>query len=98
MKATYLILLFWAVAGAALADDTGLSAGQSAMAARAIAHAYVTQPPQDLVQVRQGSGHPAGGGTNMNLSIGSYYGSGAGQAPRENIVSLRDVIQICMNC
>lgn len=98
MKTYASLFLVWAVAGCAQAEGEGLSAGQSAMAARAIAHAYTVQPPQDVVQIYQGNGHPSGAGVNMNLSIGSYYSNGTGQAPRENIVNLRDVVQICMHC
>ncbi len=102
MKTYTSILLLWALACSAQADDTGISAGQSAMAARAIAYANVVQPPQQTqVQVYQGNGQQAvgaGGGSNMSLSIGSYYGNGTGQPPRENIVSVGNVIQVCENC
>ena len=102
MKTYSSIFLLLVIACSAQADDTGLSAGQSAMAARAIAYANVVQPPQQTqVQVYQGNGQqPAGvgGGSNMNMSIGSYYGNGTGQLPRENIVSVGNVIQVCENC
>ncbi len=83
----------------ALADDMGLSAGQGAMMARAVSQAYATgQVQQDVVQVYQGNGHAYGSGVNLNLSIGSYNAGAYGQAPRENIVNVHDVMQICMHC
>jgi len=98
MKTYASVVLLWAVAGLAQAAGEGQSAGQSAMAARAIAHAYVVQPPQDIVQVVRGNGPQAGGGTNMNLAIGNYYGNGSGQGPSQNVVNVRDVVQICIDC
>lgn len=99
MKRIISALILWTIAGLAQADGEGLSAGQSAMVARTIAHGYaIQQIPQDVIQIQQGNGHHVGYGTNLNLNIGNYYGSNYGQAPRENVVNVRDVFQVCLHC
>ena len=64
-------------AGLAQAEGDGVSAGQSALLARTLAHAYATQTvQQDVAQIQPGNGQRPGYGTSMNLSTGNYCRDG----------------------